>query len=120
MGCPCMRHYPDALDCTRMVGMGLQRHEQPLFYIRIGGGCGSSDGNQEDKTNYLDLKKSYEDLEEKYNNIFIESEEKSKLISDLKNSNNELNNQIKNFKLEKSKLENKNEELENEKRFEIN
>ena len=66
--------------------------------------------------NYLDLKKSYEDLEEKYNNIFIESEEKSKLISDLKNSNNELNNQIKNFKLEKSQLENKNEELENEKR----
>ena len=28
--------HPDALDCSRMVGVGLQRHEQCLFCIRIG------------------------------------------------------------------------------------
>ncbi|MBO4489177.1 MAG: hypothetical protein J5741_05920 [Bacteroidales bacterium] len=36
-----LRHHPDALDRPRMVGLGLQRHQQPLFRVRTGGNCGS-------------------------------------------------------------------------------
>ena len=70
--------------------------------------------NSKLKEENLILEKNNKELDEKFNNINIELEEKTKNILDMKNINDELNQEILNYKEQKEELENKNKEIQKE------
>ena len=70
--------------------------------------------NSKLKEENLILEKNNKELDDKFNNINIELEEKTKNILDMKNINDELNQEILNYKEQKEELENKNKEIQKE------
>ena len=55
-----LRHHPDALDCPRMVGVGLQRYEQHLFCLRFGrGGSGGSESENQERSQIMKRIRQY-------------------------------------------------------------